>query len=114
VLLLAVGFPIALLLAWAFELTPEGVKRTASAEAAHNSAPKKLVALGVLIAVLPFVNFSSDAEQEYFSDGLSEELAKLDGLMVIARTSSFAFKGQNVDVRTIAATLGALRLTQRR
>src|SRR3954447_15077111 len=61
------------------------------------------------IAVLPFVNMTSDKEQEYFSDGLSEELlnqlAQIPQLRVIARTSSFSFKGKEVDVRTIANTL---------
>ena len=62
------------------------------------------------IAVLPFHNLSDDKEQEYFSDGLAEEiisaLAQLPKLKVIARTSAFAFKGKNLDVRTIADTLG--------
>jgi len=62
------------------------------------------------IAVLPFANMSGDKEQEYFSDGLAEEiinaLVKLPGLKVIARTSAFAFKGQNIDIRKIAETLG--------
>ena len=62
------------------------------------------------IAVLPFANMSADPDQEYFSDGLAEEiinaLAQVRGLKVIARTSSFAFKGQNTDVRRIAETLG--------
>jgi len=62
------------------------------------------------IAVLPFANMSGDKEQEYFSDGLAEEiinaLVKIPGLKVIARTSAFAFKGQNTDVRKIAETLG--------
>jgi serine/threonine-protein kinase len=62
------------------------------------------------IAVLPFVNISGDPEQEYFSDGLAEEilnaLVRVPGLKVIARTSAFAFKGQNVDVRKIAEALG--------
>jgi TolB-like protein len=61
------------------------------------------------IAVLPFVNMSSDSEQEYFSDGLSEEilnlLAKVPELKVTARTSSFAFKGKNEDVRSIGKAL---------
>jgi len=61
------------------------------------------------IAVLPFVNMSSDKEQEYFSDGLSEELlnqlAQIPQLRVIARTSSFSFKGKEVDVATIAKAL---------
>jgi len=62
------------------------------------------------IAVLPFVNMSSDPEQEYFSDGLSEEilnlLAKVNNLKVIGRTSSFAFKGKNEDLRKIGKALG--------
>ncbi len=62
------------------------------------------------IAVLPFANMSADPDQEYFSDGLAEEiinaLAQVRGLKVIARTSAFAFKGQNTDVRRIAETLG--------
>lgn len=62
------------------------------------------------IAVLPFVNMSNDVEQEYFADGLSEELinmfANLPELRVIGRTSSFAFKGKNEDLRTIAEKLG--------
>src|SRR5262249_34564143 len=62
------------------------------------------------IAVLPFANMSRDADDEYFSDGLAEEiinvLAQLPGLKVIARTSAFAFKGKNEDIRKIADTLG--------
>jgi len=62
------------------------------------------------IAVLPFANMSGDKEQEYFSDGLAEEiinaLAQIAGLKVIARTSAFAFRGQETDIRTIARTLG--------
>jgi TolB-like protein len=61
------------------------------------------------IAVLPFVNMSTDKEQEFFSDGLAEEilnlLAKLPGLKVIARTSSFAFRGKEQDITKIAETL---------
>ena len=61
------------------------------------------------IAVLPFVNMSSDKEQEYFSDGLSEELlndlAKIPGLRVAARTSAFQFKGKNEDLRTVGEKL---------
>ena len=63
------------------------------------------------IAVLPFTNMSSDVEAEYFSDGITEEilnaLAKLSGLRVMARTSSFAFKGRHLDVRTVGEQLGA-------
>lgn len=68
------------------------------------------------IAVLPFVNMSSDPEQEYFVDGLSEELlnllAQVPGLKVVGRTSSFAFKNRNVDLREIGETLGVARVLE--
>ena len=76
--------------------------RTHPAAVATDSGPS--------IAVLPFVNMSSDREQEYFSDGLSEELlnelTRVPSLRVIGRTSSFAFKGKNEDLRTIGEALG--------
>jgi TolB-like protein/tetratricopeptide (TPR) repeat protein len=82
------------------------------------SAPQ-LVATGNAlpsIAVLPFVNLSSDKEQEYFSDGMAEEilnaLVQVDGLRVIGRTSSFYFKGRNDDLRTIGKKLGASNLLE--
>ncbi|MEZ4954357.1 MAG: helix-turn-helix domain-containing protein [Saprospiraceae bacterium] len=68
------------------------------------------------VAVLPFVNMSADPENEYFSDGITEEiinaLTKVQGLKVIARTSSFAFKNKNVDVRTIAEKLGVATILE--
>jgi serine/threonine-protein kinase len=68
------------------------------------------------IAVLPFVNMSGDKEQEYFSEGLAEEiinaLAQVPDLKVIARTSAFAFKGQNTDIRRIAEALGVTSILQ--
>jgi len=68
------------------------------------------------IAVLPFVNMSSDPEQDYFSDGLSEQLldllAKVPRLRVIARTSSFSFKGKEVDAATIARALNVSHLLE--
>jgi serine/threonine protein kinase len=68
------------------------------------------------IAVLPFANMSRDADDEYFSDGLAEEiinaLVKVPGLKVIARTSAFAFKGQNLDVRKIAEVLGVANVLE--
>ena len=76
------------------------------------------VAAGVTpsIAVLPFVNLSSDKEQEYFSDGIAEELldalAKVKGLRVAGRTSSFHFKGKNEDLRTIGETLGVENIVE--
>ena len=153
--LVILGLPLALILAWAFELTPEGIKRDSAVDRAESTTHvtgRKLdfILIGLLavavvyfavdkfaleaepkqaeataeqvsatepavqgknsIAVLPFVNMSSDPEQEYFSDGLSEEilnlLAKIHGLKVIGRTSSFAFKGKNEDLRGIGQALG--------
>ena len=149
-LILLIGFPLAIFFAWAFELTPEGIKKEKhvdrSASVTHVTGRKlDFVIISVLtaalilfavdkfyltpssnqvvesvrevvatdiqrsIAVLPFVNMSSDPEQEYFSDGLSEEilnlLAKVPDLKVIGRTSSFAFKGKNEDLRGIGKAL---------
>ena len=68
------------------------------------------------IAVLPFANMSRDADDEYFSDGLAEEiinaLAQVPELKVIARTSAFAFKGKNEDIRRIAETLGVTNILE--
>jgi serine/threonine-protein kinase len=68
------------------------------------------------IAVLPFVNVGGEKENEYFADGLAEdiinELTKIEGLKVIARTSAFAFKGQNRDVRSIAEALGVANILE--
>ena len=68
------------------------------------------------IAVLPFANMSRDADDEYFSDGLAEEvinaLAQVPSLKVIARTSAFAFKGKNEDIRRIADTLGVTNILE--
>jgi TolB-like protein len=142
VTLIVLGLPLALVLAWAFELTPEGVRRAAPAtEGAPapglGTADVVIVAAIALvagaavvqtfvrpaavvetaaaadarpsIAVLPFADMSPEGDQEYFSDGLSEELlnqlAQLEGLRVIGRTSSFAFKGQNTDLRAIGEAL---------
>jgi len=77
-------------------------------EAAQVEAPTP-VPSDLSIAVLPFVNMSDDPSNEYFSDGISEELldalAKLEKLRVVARTSSFSFKGRNLDVRNIGREL---------
>ena len=68
------------------------------------------------ICVLPFVNMSGDPEQEYFSDGLSEELmnqlAQMSGLKVAARTSSFAFKGQNPNLKAVSEALGVAHVLE--
>jgi adenylate cyclase len=144
IVLAALGLPIAVVLAWAFDLTADGVKRTEDAPApgdrgsASWASPRALFAAAALVmvgvsvgwltgrsgapdagasgvppasvAVLPFANLSEDAANEYFSDGLSEEilnvLAKIDGLKVAARTSAFAYKGRNEDIREIGEALG--------
>jgi TolB-like protein len=80
-------------------------RRPESDASPHRARPPRIAS----IAVLPFVNMSSDPEQEYFSDGISEQvldlLSRIPDLRVIARTSSFSFKGKHVDVATIAQTL---------
>jgi TolB-like protein len=154
-LLLVIGFPVALLLAWAFELTPEGIRRegeappgagrgrgfdvivfvglivalgwfgwsrmaddgvgstdvlTAAPAGGDESAQSGPVDdQGTSIAVLPFVNMSPDPDQEYFSDGISEELlnvlSRVPGLRVASRTSAFAFKGENRNLMEIGEIL---------
>jgi len=138
VLVIVIGFPIALVLAWAFELTPEGIKRTEDGAVPPRSRGRAwiyVVVVGAVlsiglfflgrysgrtvtaaslsdksIAVLPFVDLSQAKDQEYFCDGISEEildaLSKVEGLRVVARTSSFSFKGKNVDVAEIGQKLG--------
>jgi adenylate cyclase len=100
--LVGLGFPIAVVLAWILDLTPTGIEVTASVE--NSDAPSD-----ASIAVLPFVNMSGDVNNEYFSDGLAEELlnllARLQSLRVCSRTSSFALKGATVDMPTIAKQL---------
>src|SRR5438876_8740628 len=151
VVLLALGFAMAVLISWAFEATPEGLKRTENvppdvAAKLPTWSPRKfatfiigvvVIAAGLLafnlwrnktettsrnsasaarteaaaksIAVLPFVNMSADKNDEYLSDGVSEELitalSKITGLQVKARTSSFAFKGKNEDIQKIGELL---------
>jgi TolB-like protein/Tfp pilus assembly protein PilF len=166
ILLLALGFPAAMIFAWVYEITPEGLKPTVevphgqsirrqtgrrldraiiavlalaviyfvldkfwlssiSAHGEHGAgaaattiaaAPKSQAELAAAfappahsIAVLPFVNMSGDSQQDYFSDGLSEELlnslSRITQLQVAARTSSFSFKGKQVDIADIAHKL---------
>jgi len=148
--LLMIGLPVALILAWAYELTPQGPNRDRDANRSASisrKADRKLdhLILGILaavilyfladrfyrtdssetlapraaeqsVAVLPFLNMSSDSEQEYFSDGISEEilnqLAKIRGLQVAGRTSSFAFKGQNEDLRIVGEKLSVANILE--
>jgi serine/threonine-protein kinase len=92
------------------------VRRALESVAEHGSSAAITVRPLPSVAVLPFANMSGDREQEYFSDGLSEEiinaLVKVPGLKVIARTSAFAFKGQNADIRRIAETLGVANILE--
>jgi len=109
IVILAIGFPVALLLAWAFEHTPEGIRREAPrAQAA--GAQEARDGQAVSIAVLPFADMSPDKDQEYFADGISEELlnslARIRDLRVSGRTSSFYFKGRNEDLRKVGEALG--------
>jgi serine/threonine-protein kinase len=82
--------------------------------AAAGAAPRE--ARAPSIAVLPFANMSADPENEFFSDGIAEELmsalSKLEGLHVVARASAFAFKGRNEDVREIGRRLGVLTVLE--
>jgi TolB-like protein len=87
---------------------------TATAAAAPQASPIRPA--GLSVAVLPFMNLSADKDQEFFSDGMTEEitsaLAKVQGLNVVARTSAFQFKGENKDMRTIGRALGASHLIE--
>lgn len=152
IIMVLIGLPISLIVAWAFELTPDGLQKSDEvdiAESVTTSTGKKLngiiiASLGVLvvlllseriffaestlldrdtlnvenasIAVLPFVNMSDDQSNEYFSDGLSEELlnglAKLEGLQVAGRTSSFQYKGSNPDLRDVGTALGVKHILE--
>jgi TolB-like protein/Tfp pilus assembly protein PilF len=138
VLALAVGFPLVMILAWIFDvnagviertvpLRPEGLNRmrlllavagvaaaaVLPAVAWHYaraaSAPGRRARAFPSIAVLPFVNMSVAKDEEYFSDGITEEvinaLANVEGLRVVSRTSAFAYKNRNLTVRQIAEEL---------
>ena len=140
VITLAVGLPIWVIVSWFYDITPQGLtktpedsekqvykalinKRTNAFIIASLSIAVVVMALKISnvfasedkgqysIAVMPFVNMSDDVNQEYFSDGLSEEiinqLALTPQLKVIGRTSSFSFKGKNEDLREIGRKLGA-------
>lgn len=127
--LVALGFVIAVMVAWAFDIGPGGIRRTASVDdpsvdsspdaaaqvVSSKSRADTAVAPAVAdhrksIAVLPFTNLSGDIENEYFSDGISEEIlnlmVKLPQLKVASRTSSFMFKGKKASIPTVAAELG--------
>lgn len=149
--LLIAGFPIALIVAWAFELTADGISRTETVAAGESSPPglgrkmdvaiiaglaivaalviwqmtsrysaaiervadtpatQEAAVVGTSIAVLPFADMSAAGDQEYFSDGMAEEilsaLVKVPDLQVAGRTSSFSFKGKDSTIQEIGAAL---------
>jgi TolB-like protein/Tfp pilus assembly protein PilF len=157
ILVIFLGFPISLVFAWAFDVTPEGLKAEGGV---RNSKGFLLIAAGLAalafawyfkgqpayldaanpavatspagtaatpakpsapiskksIAVLPFVNMSADKDQEYFSDGIAEEilnaLAQVKDLKVAGRTSSFQFKGKSDDLRAVGQALGVAHILE--
>lgn len=148
VIVLAVCFIPVMIISWAFELTPEGLKRDAEVERDTPTAQRSkkrldrfvTAALAVAvayfvidelliepregpvmvadrsIAVLPFVNMSSDPEQEYFSDGISEELlnllARIPELRVISRSSAFSYKGKEINIPDVARELNVAHVLE--
>ncbi|MDR3385700.1 MAG: hypothetical protein P4L92_01505 [Rudaea sp.] len=159
ILVALLGFPISLVFAWAFEITPNGVKPesgvrstrailliaavltalafvwyfkgqpsyradtqppSANADATKQSSAGAAIAVASIsrksIAVLPFTDLSPGHDQEYFSDGMAEELlnalAKVKDLKVAGRTSSFSFKGKNEDLRTIGKALSVANILE--
>jgi TolB-like protein len=110
--LLAIGFPIALVLAWAYEVRPEE-RRAVDISASRHPSPDGAIAPrfdpGKSVVVLPFDNHSPDPGDAYFADGLTEEiiteLSYLGTLRVISRNSAMAVKGTNRDVRAIGREL---------
>ena len=154
-LVVALGFPCVLIISWAYELTPEGLKRESEVDRTQSITPDtgrklNLITIGLLIAVLvvvgaertllpknaaevpaefaaeadtdksiavlAFEDLSADGDQAYFAEGLSEELlnvlAKVPDLKVAGRTSSFAFKGQNKDLREIGELLNVAHILE--
>ncbi|PYI91334.1 MAG: hypothetical protein DME97_13660 [Verrucomicrobia bacterium] len=140
IVVLMLGFPVAVIIAWVYELTPEGLQRTeevAPGKSIARGTGRKIdfVIIGVLltviaimawrhyhpaepnliknaeksIAILPFLDISPAKDQEYFSDGITEQiidsLAHIHGLFVVARTTAFSFKNKNSDIRDIGRQL---------
>ena len=110
IVLLIAGFPIALILAWAFDITPEGIKRTNHVDLTQAQAQARRVeAIPVKsIAVLPFENLSDDPENAYFADGVHDDilssLSKISDLKVISRTSVRQYKEGARNLREISGS----------
>ena len=114
IMLLIIGFPLTMIIAWIFDITPEGLQKTPrledkSSETKGDQHSRFDTSYDGSIAVLPFQDMSPENDQEYFCDGISEEiinaLTRVERLKVIARTSAFAFKGKPMDIREIGKTL---------
>ena len=140
IMLLLIGFPIALILAWAFDVTPQGIRATPSVAAPRTHRRRNvimLVATGVIIsaaagffllprvsarkidksiAVLPFENLSDDKENAYFADGIQDDvltnLSKVGDLKVISRTSVMPYRGKASNVREIGKALGVATILE--
>lgn len=126
ILLAALAFPFVVVLAWVFDITPEGVQRTPSEArllAGESSAALPAPASAALLprperslAVLPFRNIGGDRENDYFCEGLAEDLlnvlSRVEGLRVAARSSAFAFRDGNADVRAIGETLNVANVLE--
>jgi TolB-like protein len=117
ILLLCLGFPIAAILAWIFDITPQGIRRTD--ELGDESKDKSGVEVQVpekSIAVLPFENLSDDRENEYFAAGVHDDilssLAKVADLKVISRTSVQQFKSGTRNLREIGVALGVAHILE--
>ena len=113
-LVLASGFPVTLVLAWVYEVRGDGIHRERELVEENDQPESKVTSPSrsihqQSIAVLPFVNMSDDSSNEYFSEGISEELldllARVPELRVAARTSSFSFKGSNKNIQEIGREL---------
>src|SRR5437868_2848780 len=137
---LMIGFPISLILAWAFDVTPQGIKTTPAPAVPGGYRPRNvimLVATGVIIsaaagfcllpravarkidksiAVLPFENLSDDKENAYFADGIQDDiltnLSKIGELKVISRTSVMQYRGKTTNVREIGKALGVSNILE--
>jgi len=108
--LLGLGFPVALILAWALEVTPEGIRRTPKRrKSTIKVAPGSDDQPEPSIAVLPFADMSPDKDQDHFCEGMAEEiinsLARIQGVQVASRTASFQFKDTTMDIDSIGETL---------
>jgi TolB-like protein/Tfp pilus assembly protein PilF len=140
ILLLLVGFPIALILAWAFDITPQGIRATPEITAPRTSRRRNiimLIATGIVvsaaagffllprvaahkvdksIAVLPFENLSDEKENAYFADGIQDDvltnLSKIGDLRVISRTSVMQYRGRPTNLRDIGKALGVSNILE--